>query len=42
MVSVGLKWFLVSGCRVITSMRGRSVVLETCTRPPINDSAVTP
>lgn len=36
MVSVGLKWFLVSGCRVITSMRGRSVVLETCTRPPIH------
>ena len=36
MDSVGLKWFLVSGCPVITSMRGRSVVLDTCTRPPIH------
>ena len=35
MVSVGLKWFLVPGFAVITSMCGRSVVLETCTRPPI-------
>ena len=30
MVSVGLKWFLVSGCPVITSMRWRSAVLS-CT-----------